>query len=371
MFLVNKRGTLFFINYYLQWPGGLASADAVRHPCRMTSIAYFEVLTQGGMLALLGLWSAILIRDHWRLMTVRFALAMNIGIAAYVFHTFLIADLLSVSAPGFFWLFARSWFDDDARIRPLHLIVALIPIFLIGILESGIAGRGSARALVDAMMRLTMLGLALAGLWTAWRGRKDDLVEPRRRFRTMLIGSVGGYTALVTALVPFVNAGLLPQSVATIVTSGTLIVTFGWCFGMLAMRDQDLFAPALLVAASQDAPSSPKFVALAHRLDTHMRTERPYRADGLTIAALANQLGEQEYRMRRLINGHLGYRNFAAFLNRYRLDEVRAALSDPAQRAVPILTIALDAGFGSLAPFNRAFREAEGMTPSAYRQAQN
>jgi AraC-like DNA-binding protein len=34
---------------------------------------------------------------------------------------------------------------------------------------------------------------------------------------------------------------------------------------------------------------------------------------------------------------------------------------------IRIITIALDAGFGSLGPFNRAFREAEGMTPSAYR----
>jgi AraC-like DNA-binding protein len=68
-----------------------------------------------------------------------------------------------------------------------------------------------------------------------------------------------------------------------------------------------------------------------------------------------------------LINGQLGYRNFAAFLNGYRLDEVKAALNDPTQRGVPILTIALDAGFGSLGPFNRAFREAEAMTPSEFR----
>jgi AraC-like DNA-binding protein len=46
---------------------------------------------------------------------------------------------------------------------------------------------------------------------------------------------------------------------------------------------------------------------------------------------------------------------------------VKAALSDPTQKEVPILTIALDAGFGSLGPFNRAFREAEGITPSAFR----
>ena len=46
----------------------------------------------------------------------------------------------------------------------------------------------------------------------------------------------------------------------------------------------------------------------------------------------------------------------------------QGVLADPVQREVPILTIALDAGFGSLGPFNRAFRDAEGMTPSEYRK---
>jgi AraC-like DNA-binding protein len=101
----------------------------------------------------------------------------------------------------------------------------------------------------------------------------------------------------------------------------------------------------------------------------HMLAGRPYRAEGLTIAALVAQIGEQEYRLRRLINGELGYRNFVSFLNRYRLSEVRTALSDRTQSDVPIITIALDAGFGLLGPFNRAFREAEGMTPSDYRAA--
>jgi AraC-like DNA-binding protein len=98
-----------------------------------------------------------------------------------------------------------------------------------------------------------------------------------------------------------------------------------------------------------------------------MDQERPHRDEGLTIAALAAQFGEQEYRLRRTINRAMGHRNFAQFLNSHRLAEVRQALADPAQREVPILTIALDAGFGSLGPFNRAFRESEGMTPSEYR----
>jgi AraC-like DNA-binding protein len=98
-----------------------------------------------------------------------------------------------------------------------------------------------------------------------------------------------------------------------------------------------------------------------------MEGHKVWRDEGLTIAKLAAQLGEQEYRLRRTINGQLGHRNFSAFLNGYRIAEVKSALADPAQRGVPIITIALDAGFGSLGPFNRAFREAEGMTPSEFR----
>jgi AraC-like DNA-binding protein len=45
-----------------------------------------------------------------------------------------------------------------------------------------------------------------------------------------------------------------------------------------------------------------------------------------------------------------------------------AAFADPSQADVPILTIALDAGFQSIGPFNRAFKAHTGMTPSAYRK---
>jgi AraC-like DNA-binding protein len=56
-------------------------------------------------------------------------------------------------------------------------------------------------------------------------------------------------------------------------------------------------------------------------------------------------------------------------MNRYRQADAEAALGDPAQDAESILTIALDAGFTSLGPFNRAFKAATGMTPSEYRRA--
>ena len=44
------------------------------------------------------------------------------------------------------------------------------------------------------------------------------------------------------------------------------------------------------------------------------------------------------------------------------------ALADPAQAEVPVITIAMDAGFASLGPFNRAFKATTGVTPTEYRR---
>jgi len=82
---------------------------------------------------------------------------------------------------------------------------------------------------------------------------------------------------------------------------------------------------------------------------------------------LGTRLGMVEYRLRPLINRRLGYRDFCSFINDYRVAEAKRALADPMQTDVPIFTIALNAGFQSLAPFNRAFKAATCQTPSDYR----
>jgi AraC-like DNA-binding protein len=99
-----------------------------------------------------------------------------------------------------------------------------------------------------------------------------------------------------------------------------------------------------------------------------MVVERAYRREGLTIGSLSAELGVPEYRLRQLINAGLGHRNFNAFLNRYRIEEAKAALADPEQKEVPVLTIAVDAGFQSIGPFNRAFKAATDLTPTEFRR---
>ena len=62
------------------------------------------------------------------------------------------------------------------------------------------------------------------------------------------------------------------------------------------------------------------------------------------------------------------YASIASSVPYTLLAEATAALADPGQANVPILTIALDAGFQSIGPFNRAFKAHTGMTPTAYRK---
>jgi AraC-like DNA-binding protein len=95
---------------------------------------------------------------------------------------------------------------------------------------------------------------------------------------------------------------------------------------------------------------------------------RAYARTGLTIRQLAEELKTPEHRLRALINSRLGYKNFSTFLNGYRIKEACDRLQDPKEFRIPVLTIALDAGFASLAPFNRAFRQAVDMTPTEFRR---
>ena len=98
-----------------------------------------------------------------------------------------------------------------------------------------------------------------------------------------------------------------------------------------------------------------------------MEGEELYHEPELSVGVLAKRAAMPEYVLRRLINEKLGYRNFAAYVNDHRLREVEQRLRDPQCARRPILTLALEAGFGSIGPFNRAFRERYGVTPTEFR----
>jgi AraC-like DNA-binding protein len=210
------------------------------------------------------------------------------------------------------------------------------------------------------------------------------LVEGRRRLRILFAVTTALYTVLTIASDWLWPGGLsaAPFSLANAAGLLTLIFLFavlgsrlptGEAFAATPVpaspvpsRDDEL--PAAAPAGLRDRASEPD-AALLGALRRLMEHDKVTREQDLSITSLSQKLDIPEYRLRRLINGQLGHRNFSTFVNGYRLAEAETALSDPAQAEVPILTIALDAGFGSIGPFNRAFKAHTGLTPTEYRRA--
>ena len=333
-------------------------------------------MARGASVALVLLWSWLLYRDHRFTLAIRVALLMNASLCCYFITPnapwspadgigYFLLKAGQFAATPLFWLHSRIWFNDEDRIGWRSWLLCLGATALcVAVMIISAYNRELYSTLLTGM-NLCWSAFAIAGIWTVWRGRQDDLVEGRRGLRVQIISMIGGYVLFILATNGFAN--LFPGSkiVSATVSLGVPIVT-AYLFSLVV----SVQLPVSFGWPLSDAPSVQPVATddpAANRLLTFMTHQKPYRNEALTIAGLAAQLGEQEYRLRRIINGQLGYRNFSAFLNEYRLAEVKAALRDQHQKDVPILTIALDSGFGSLASFHRAFRQAEDCTPSAFR----
>lgn len=107
---------------------------------------------------------------------------------------------------------------------------------------------------------------------------------------------------------------------------------------------------------------------LIDKIQRIMIEQELYRKEKLTIGQLAEALEEQEYKTRRVINQEMGYRNFIDFINSYRIREATDFLKDRTKSNLTILEIAYKTGFNSIGPFNRAFKQATGFTPTDYRK---
>lgn len=272
----------------------------------------------------------------------------------------------SLMGAGLFWAFAMELFGDSGRLTWKRFAPAIF-LFVVGgssafVTRAAVGGLLLAHNVVGAVLMVHVL-------LVVWRGWRNDLVESRRRLRGPVLAAGAVYAAAVIA-VQISEILWRPASALSPVAAGVLLVLGLAGVGALLRPDPDLFGSTADSARARSAPGSipAETEELAGKLDRLMRDDRVYRQEGLSVAGLALRLGVPEYRLRRLINQQLGHRNFAAFLNQWRLGDAKQSLSDPAERDVPITTIALDAGYQSLGPFNRAFKAETGLTPTAYRE---
>ncbi|MBC8155884.1 MAG: AraC family transcriptional regulator [Bacteroidetes bacterium] len=101
------------------------------------------------------------------------------------------------------------------------------------------------------------------------------------------------------------------------------------------------------------------------QIERHMAQAKPYLNPTLTLTNLADQLGMNPNHLSQVLNEGFG-ENFYRFINRYRIEESKRLLVDPAFAHYSILGIAGEAGFGAKSTFNKSFRELVGLSPSVF-----
>ena len=343
-------------------------------------MALIDAALRGALVALLALVVTVL-APHWRhprhadLVRVGIALALSLAVQAlsaspWVEHQLSCAVQspgigISLGSAALFWLFARAVFEDGFRLRAWHgALWAAVALFGASICQW--APWWPAFALMRAVP-IVFAVLGLAAVVGPWR---VDLVEKRRRWRGVVVGGGAAYALVMVGLRIRSSDGSLSSGGALGDVVMMLMLTSVIAWRLLAPRVQGLWGEDAVPPPAVPAPpaADAQDLAVATALARLMGEGRGYAQEGLSLAGLAEQLGTPEYRLRRVINQGLGHRNFNAYVNGLRLAEAKRRLADPAQRPLPVLSIALDVGFGSIGPFNRAFKADTGLTPTEFRQ---
>lgn len=216
--------------------------------------------------------------------------------------------------------------------------------------------------ILAALLLVSMVAYAVVGL-RALRQHRGWLVARRsdlaaaRRVRAVLIA----YTAIVTVRTGYLTADavIAPLSYFDMFGFYAVLTVVGNYLAIEGWRQADTRLQPIVEPVERDW--RPIAAGWMDQIEAH----RWWRDPDLDLAELARKLGTNTAYLSRGLNEGLGL-SFAEAINGLRVEHVAARLQDSADG--DILTLAIDAGFGSKATFNRVFKERFGVTPSAYRR---
>ena len=198
----------------------------------------------------------------------------------------------------------------------------------------------------------------------------DDLVEARRNARFITVVYTSIYLILIL-LLELGDSKLRDSTIFSLSNAGLILIStsfFSWHYFKGRFTES---AKIVIAEDTQKEVICPAEIPLAYLSVSkelqQLMEDGVYKETQLSIKQLADKLSTPEHQLRELINKHLGFRNFSDFLNSYRIPAACAQFENVALIRKPVLTIALELGYGSIASFNRIFKIKKGMTPKEYR----
>jgi AraC-like DNA-binding protein len=288
----------------------------------------------------------------------------------FIQHSFLRVIVLTgtICIPLFFWLLSKSIFEDHFKLTlsiGLCFLLQIVPHIHHYFNCNDLLSQQT-MAILNILSQIISLGFVVAAIYVAIKTKQIDLIETRLRFRNAFII----VTAVLIAITLIVEATSIVQQSRDLLQvmqrSAILGLTGYFLFTNFAFQPGFFFRE--IPKTKGNGFNDP---VLEAQLMTLLNEKKIYRKEGLTIKALADIMQAQEHRLRKLINGQLGFKNFNDFINQYRVQEASAILSDSAQNQKTILEIAYALGYQSIGPFNKAFKELKNTTPTAFRKSQS
>lgn len=104
-------------------------------------------------------------------------------------------------------------------------------------------------------------------------------------------------------------------------------------------------------------------IEIALKIENLLHFDKIYQEPSYGRSDLARELAITDSNLSKIVNLHFD-KSVPQLLNTYRVAEAKVLL---AQTKVDITVISQEAGFNSIATFNRLFKEIEGVSPSVYR----
>ena len=281
------------------------------------------------------------------------------------YYSRIILRIFDVFLLFFVWLFGLSLFKNNFRLSWFHWLSGLIVCGAMLaerlVYFSWLSGLPSWWAIAVNSLAFMMVSHLF---FVTLTGRNDDLLEKRRSSRLYLIFIIT-ISAVLTILLGSI---LLSEHQPTVNVISLWPAIIGINFWLMKIDTQ---AFAFDVPDHVERPQlSSRDLQLSEKLQLIMSKDQAYLENNLAVDGLAKRLGVGAPRLRKFINQELGHSNFSSYVNSYRITAIKAALNSTDNDHIPILTLALNNGFNSLPPFNRAFKKLMGVTPSEYRKDQ-
>ena len=277
---------------------------------------------------------------------------------------------------GWSWLFIRALFQSNPTIErwPLFIVGLLIASAYIGDLAelfaiSAIADGTQARHIIDNLTRMLSSLVLLLPFIEALPKDGQDLSVSEQRLRKFFFAGYGGLIAVTALWIRGASEGSLAAQYEPPVLAVAPLIALVLSTAALLHRLNNPLAPARKSRprVKPDIAAPTELVILAERVSARLQQDEYFTTPNLKVATLAALLDEPDYKVTKAISAASEFSNFNRLVNHFRLERAKALLTAPGHHDQSILEIALDCGFASLGPFNRAFKEATGMTPRAFR----